>query len=303
MYRVSLAITLGVALVATTPDATAQVELKNDGFTTGQMAAFQGGFVTGEEGAVTLVPVGTGPFQVTAVRLLFGGATTAQDVSLHIYADAAGATPGGELFQSDYTLTGSNEAFSEIDLSSNNVFVTGAFRASIEFQHDGLPSIARDDDGSIDAGKNFIKADGGGWFQSSLFGLTGDWVIRADVIDSSGGGAPDAGGAGSGDAGAGSGDAGAGSGDGGTAGGPDAGTGQACSLNSDCPNGQYCGDSDACTFDCRLEIDCASGEQCNEIGQCVARGGGGCRAGGSASGGSAALILLCLVAVGRRRNG
>lgn len=59
--------------------------------------------------------------------------------------------------------------------------VCGAFRVGIEVVADGLPSIARDSDGTIDANRNFVLAQGSGWIGAATLGITGDWVIRADV--------------------------------------------------------------------------------------------------------------------------
>jgi len=58
--------------------------------------------------------------------------------------------------------------------------VNGPFRLGLLIQHDGVPGIARDDDGSIDANANFIFS--GSWQQLALLGLTGDWILRATVV-------------------------------------------------------------------------------------------------------------------------
>jgi hypothetical protein len=179
---VLLVLAASLAIAATTPALAQETILKNDGFVDGQAVGFQGGFITGEIGASRLVPTGTGPWTVNRVQLLFGGAVGIQTITLHIWADGAGTTnPGTELFLGDYQLVASNEALQEIDLILEEIQVTGPFRVGIEFQHDGLPSIARDGDGTINASRNFIFAAGFGWVQSSLFGLTGDWIIRAGV--------------------------------------------------------------------------------------------------------------------------
>jgi hypothetical protein len=60
--------------------------------------------------------------------------------------------------------------------------VNGPFRVGLEFQHSGLPSIARDTDG-ITPGRNFALLSGLGWVESSTVGLAGDWIVRA-VVDS-----------------------------------------------------------------------------------------------------------------------
>jgi len=155
--------------------------LQNDGFTAGGSAVFQGGFVSGEIGAVRLVPPGPFPMQLKKVQFLFGGASSTQIITLHVYQDSGGAAPGPQLYSGDFQVTGSDTAMQEIDLSAESILVNAAFRVGIQFQHDGYPSIARDDDGSINAASNFIYASGLGWYQSSVFGLTGDWIVRAIV--------------------------------------------------------------------------------------------------------------------------
>jgi hypothetical protein len=136
------------------------------------------------------LPTGTGPWRVNRVQFLFGGATSTQTITLRIYDDTAGTSaPGGQLFFGDYQVTGSSSLMQEIDLVVDNVQVPGQFRVAIEFQHSGAPSVARDGDGTINTTKNFIYSPSiPGWFQSNLFGLTGDWVIRAGVEPVSGGG-------------------------------------------------------------------------------------------------------------------
>ena len=157
--------------------------LQNDGFVDGQAVGFQGGFVAGEMAGSRLTPSGIGPWQVKRVQFLFGGATSTQTVTLRIYDDTAGtATPGTELFFGDYIVTGSDTQMQEIVLDAENIQVTGQFRVAIQFTHSGFPSVARDGDGTIQVTRNFIFSPSiPGWFQSNLFGLTGDWVIRAGV--------------------------------------------------------------------------------------------------------------------------
>jgi hypothetical protein len=171
-----------LALLLVLPPAAAgqEVILQNDSFTSGGSAAFQGGFVAGEIGAVRLAPTGPFPVQVTKVQLLFGGAVTDATITLRIWDDTAGTlAPGTELFFGDYFLTASNTALQEIDLTAAAIMVSGPFRVGIQFQHDGAPSIARDADGISAAGRNFIYA--GAWFDSTTFGIGGDWIIRAAV--------------------------------------------------------------------------------------------------------------------------
>ncbi len=256
-----------LASAATLGAAGAETVVQNDGFMSGDTAGFQAGFVAGEMGASRLVlPAGR---QLLAVRLLFGGAATTKTVTLHVWDDTAGTTaPGAELFSGDFDVTGADNALHDLNVAGDNVFVPAQFRIGIEFQHNGLPSIARDADGTVAADKNFIYANLGAglvWVKSQSLGLTGDWILRAVVSD--GGGAPDAGVTPDASVG------------------PDAGNGGSCTGNGDCTIGEYCDpDTHACTFDCRHDTDCPDNGQCNSLGQCIGAssdGGGGCCSTGS----------------------
>ncbi len=161
--------------------------LRNDGWEDGQNAGFQGGFVAGEIGAVRLVPTEACPCALNTVDLLFGGGAGQQTVTLRIWDDSALTNdPGPEIFSGDYILTGADDAINVIDLSPENIVINGPIRVGIQFQHSGFPSIARDDDGTIDVTRNFIFT-AGTWFRSNLFGLTGDWIIRATTTPTGGG--------------------------------------------------------------------------------------------------------------------
>lgn len=284
--------TAAVVCVATARGAEAQV-LKNDGFMTNGQVGIQSGFVAGEMGASRFVAPQAG-LTVTVVTFFFGGATSQQTVTLHIYDDTAGNNaPGAELFSADFQVTGSDTALQSVDLNGMNIVVPQQFRVAIEFQHNGVPSLARDTDGTIMADKNFILADGGTWFRSQTLGLTGDWIIRATV----------AGGSNPVDAGVI--DAPSGGPDGG---GPDAGGSGVCQGNGDCAVGSYCDtDLHSCTFDCRSDGDCGSDDECNSLGQCVAADGGsaGCCSTGTGGGLMGSLGLggaVALLLVRRRRR-
>jgi hypothetical protein len=161
-------------------------ELSNDGFSSGQAVNFQAGFIEGEIAAVRLEPTIACPCTVEEVTLLFGGTTDTLPVVLRIWDDEpATLEPGAPLFVDSFALTASNDQLAIIDLSGANVVVTGPFRVGIEFAHAGLPSVASDTDGSVDAARNFILADfsplGFFWFQSPDLGVGGDWILRARI--------------------------------------------------------------------------------------------------------------------------
>src|SRR5262245_66552994 len=147
----SVIVQAGALLLATAVTAQTE-ELRNDGFASGQPVSFQAGFIEGEIGAVRLVPTLSCPCRVESVSLLFGGAGGTLPVLVHIWDDAAGTVdPGTQLFVDSFQLSGLNNALQVIDPSPANVIVNGPFRVGIEFAAAGLPSIARDADGTIAA--------------------------------------------------------------------------------------------------------------------------------------------------------
>ena len=246
------------------PAGAVEMTLQNDGWTDGGLVYCQAGFAMGEEGAATLGPVAA-TFTIEKIRFLFCGDTLTRTVTLRIYLDSGNANPGTEIYNADYQVTGADDALQEIDLSGENVAVPGggSFRVSFQFQHAGLPSISRDDDG-ITAGRNWINATGMGWVASDTFALTGDWVIRA-IVDVQQVDEPDAGTDAGGDPGG---------GDTGTDAGTDAGADQVpdedattCNTSADCPGGHICRDS-VCVRACVSSSDCSGGEICDD-GVCV----------------------------------
>ncbi len=157
-------------------------ELINDGWSDGQAAVFQQGFISGEIGASRFFPAGPCPCYLTQVTLLYGGDTSTRTVRVHVWEDGGGLFgPGPEIYSGDFELSGANDAVQLVDLSAAGIFVNGPFRVGLEFFDADLPSIARDSDGDIQPNSNFIFADGFGWVPAELLGVTGDWIIRAHV--------------------------------------------------------------------------------------------------------------------------
>lgn len=170
-----------VALTVLLPACVAGAELlRNDGWEPGDSAGFQGGFVADEIAAARLVPTGPCPCQVRSVAFLYGGAATQRLVTVVIWDDNGSTAPGEVLFGKEYLLTGSGD-LQTIDLQAEGVLVDGPFRLGLRFTGAGLPSVARDDDATIDPARNFVLADGLGWVTSVSIGLTGDWILRATV--------------------------------------------------------------------------------------------------------------------------
>ena len=293
------ALALGTSSVASAAET-----LQNDGFAAGMAVGYQGGFIAGEAAAVELTP-SAGNWRLDSVRFLYGTNATTRTVRVTIYQGSASPTPGAEIYADDYSVTGSADALIEIDLIAQGIIVNSAFRVGIAFNDAGNPSIARDDDGSNTAGKNFFFVDllgsGSNSWQSTNILLAGDWVIRAVVTEQGGGGTPDAG-PGDPDASPSNAPDAAPSADN-----PDAGASVSCTLNSDCALGSYCGDDSICAIDCRNDIDCSNDMSCEPaLGRCEAsasdEGGCGCSSSSPLGGLSSGLFLLALIALRRRRQ-
>lgn len=176
--RVRFPLALGITVAA--PLARADVELKNDGFVDGGTVGVQSGFIANEAGAATLVAPDAGR-QLLHVQLIIA---SSQTVTLKVWDDTAGTVdPGGELMSEDFQVTGSMQALNELTPSTPPT-VPARFRVGVVFQTNNVPTIARDDDGTVAGDRNFILADGLGWQRSTTLGLTGDWIIRAIVSGS-----------------------------------------------------------------------------------------------------------------------
>lgn len=176
MRPVFLLIALAACGSATGPTMST---LKNDAFVSG-VATFVSAFASGEGAAAKLGPQ-SNDFTVRSVQFLFGGSDTAKTVTLTIYDDVGNDAPGAVLYSHDYPLTPSNAGFQQIDLTAQHIAVASghSIRVAVFFQHDGLPSVAKDGDG-INSSRNYIFSTGG-WVKAESVGINGDFIIRAEI--------------------------------------------------------------------------------------------------------------------------
>jgi hypothetical protein len=133
-----------------------ELDLQNDGFVEKGQAACQQGFVVGDQGASSFSH--DTPYTLQAVRFLFCGADTVETITLRVYRETGVAQPGPELFSGDFTVQGAADALTEVDLAGERLaFGAGeGFRVAVEARHDGPPALARDTDGTIEPGKNWV---------------------------------------------------------------------------------------------------------------------------------------------------
>lgn len=167
-----------------------QIILKNDGFNDqGGQAYLQTGFVSGEKAGIWVrVPSHIKNFKVDYFRVLMGSAkldemqptnvgvffqmSVSDSYSPGIPGDienAAQVTPGP--FWNDIPAQGDGR---QLPCAKGGELVG----ASLEFTHQGAPSVYRDIDGLGTPQGNNLFAIPGGWNYSVAYGLRGDWVLR-----------------------------------------------------------------------------------------------------------------------------
>lgn len=179
---------LAAAAVSLGPAPAAAETYQNDGLVDNSLAGFQGGFIVGEMAAACFTPPEDEyPIQLVAAQLLFGGDREGATIfgNMKVFDTGGGGTPPSGLVADiqDIEFVSSVTALNEVDLTSYGITVTRPWCVAVEMQRDGLPSVARDDDGTINAGNNWIYAIDRtlgplGWMRSADLGLSGDWVIR-----------------------------------------------------------------------------------------------------------------------------
>ena len=154
---------------------------QNDNWSAGMDPIFQAGFVSGERAAVTLGPIDE-TFIINSVEFLFGGEIATETVKVFVYRDDGSTKPGETLYQGDHELVASVTELQKIDLRDKEITFHGGglCRIGIQFTHDGLPCVARDDDGSFSKGKNWIYVNNN-WTGSENEGIKDDFIIRANI--------------------------------------------------------------------------------------------------------------------------
>jgi hypothetical protein len=165
----------------------AQIQLANDGWRDGAAAAFQMGFVMGECWGSTFAPEPEHyPFTVVGATMIVGGEDMGTaDFEIGLWEVDATGVPTMQLGSGVATVSGVDDGFDAVALAplgiASPLVESGSFALSACLvAHDGFPAIARDDDGTIAADRNWIFAEGA-WTASSGLGLTGDWILRATI--------------------------------------------------------------------------------------------------------------------------
>jgi len=163
-------------------------ELANDSFSGTGSITCQIGFVAGESGAAKLTAdPGDYPYQVLKIRMLVCPASTSGTVILRISEDNTGTVlPGPTIYEEIVQITGSDEAFNELDLSLNNIIITsGSVRVELNwYDEPPPPGLANDLDGIV-PNVNYIYAEISPgvyqWFYAEQLGVPGDWIIRLEI--------------------------------------------------------------------------------------------------------------------------
>jgi uncharacterized protein (TIGR03382 family) len=135
-----------------------------------------------------LTPPTSGPFEVNGAYVFMGPITGSSPAifELRVSPDAPGPTPAPQLqppqvgnVQVPFSVTPS---FVSMPLQPAYTGVTGDFRLCLLSGVD-MPEMAIGYARSgIQAGRNFARANGVGWFDASTRGVPGDFVVRASIL-------------------------------------------------------------------------------------------------------------------------
>jgi len=188
---------LPAILLASTTAGANEVTVKNDSIVNFSNAVVEAGFAAGERAGVWLTSPCAGNVVAAQIYWLSASGMEAQVVGSAVQVWRAGTFPQPGGLQA--TIAGpvlTDGVFNEYRyLDENNtiplsVAVAQNERFVVSFQFFDAPDVAgpslvRDTDGNP-GGRNTIDADLGGgtftWLDSTFFGVTGDWAIRA-VVD------------------------------------------------------------------------------------------------------------------------
>ena len=182
-----------LALPFAVPAAAAVKELANDSFSGIGSIACQLGFLEGESGAVRLTAdPGDYPYRVEKVRMLICPSGSSGTVILRLYEDNTGTVnPGLQLFEEIFQVTGSDDAFNEVDLSSYEIVIaSGSVRVEIEWMQNSSPNgpgLANDTDGYVPNVNYIFASPPGAWFYANQLGVLGDWIVRMEIETNVGG--------------------------------------------------------------------------------------------------------------------
>ena len=179
----------------------AEVTVQNDSLADGNSGTPCHCFVSGESAAAWLTSPCNGDIVAVQVfwRSLFGGGPSSTETAISIFGDGAFPTPGAVLVNQDNspavitapTLSdGVLNEFRHLDAAQTiplGVPVTSGetFVVSLEVFNQSAgdifaPTFVYDLDG-CQANRNAVDVMPGGWTDTCLVGVTGDWMIRAVV--------------------------------------------------------------------------------------------------------------------------
>lgn len=178
----SLAVLLAFTMAA--PAAAVVKELSNDSFAGIGSVTCQIGFVETEVAASKLTADPSDyPYQILKVRMHICPASTSGFVILRLSEDNSGTVlPGPTIYEEIVQVTGSDDALNEIDLSAENIIVTGgSVRVELEWFQNSPPGVSNDHDGHVPNANYIYAVPPGFWFYADQLGVTGDWIIRMEI--------------------------------------------------------------------------------------------------------------------------
>ena len=140
------------------------------------------------------LPPGVNSTTLRNVYAVLGPAQGADNAFfLEVYAESNAPTPGAQIAPTatnSYALIGDPGAFQQLDLGTlgNDYPVSSAFRVCFRKDADGSHNVCLDTTAAT-PGRNWMHAGAGScanptgvdWFPASRFGVTGDFLIRAEI--------------------------------------------------------------------------------------------------------------------------
>jgi hypothetical protein len=127
------------------------------------------------------------PFDIVGAIVAIGGDASVETFEIAVWEVDNMSMPDTEIASMTVDIDGGTNDFAEIDLTSLGVPTVDNGEFAIVMCHTGhmgMPSIAIDADGTVDADRNWVfQAAAGEWVQSpDFFDIDGDFIMRAVIM-------------------------------------------------------------------------------------------------------------------------
>jgi hypothetical protein len=125
------------------------------------------------------------PFDIVSIDAAIGGADTMESFEVGIWSVDGNGFPDQAIDSAMVDIVGNMQGAIDVEgLLSVPTVESGSFAVVMcHVDHMGAPSIAIDDDGTVDGDHNFVfQQVDGNWVRSpDFFGTAGDFVLRTNV--------------------------------------------------------------------------------------------------------------------------